>query len=724
MEEDSSADKLRQHLRANKLKYVYRDGQGNQKTLSKEDMQHLIGRVAHSMEGEQRIKVWLTSRCGLSPSRGPPIAIAFWHSLDESSLRLPDHCCLGLASAIARGKMDVKLLTYQSLTHVPPGVQVIDARPFVPHDKFEASLKSGVHVAILSDYVRLSAIAHRRDSYAWFIDCDSLWVRQPPSCATAYYGHTFGSLEGDVRGSTEARARFWMTRFLAKQSDKLFLASPFGFPRDSPVVQDMVAWFESRLEQGISIAYSDPFTHLKHLIISWGLEKACVSAQAFSPLHYASKGSSLKRGSFKQETFNQIVTESYCINNFWASSKHGGEIHERGSAKSIQVGSLWAGLCEHACPGVLKTLTLKRALPEVQTSREATLQWPFEIGQDSKSFRSMTPFVQTPLYQQYELVSELGHGTYGTVFVGRRRCQHDDPDALVAIKVVCCRTSNDITDARELFYLEKFRSSKHVIEIIDGWLSPWVYVMVLEKASVDLWQYMKTNRESMSVLLKWSLFHNIASGVSEIHAQGLMHRDLYAKNVLLFNSCTGYPTAKLTDLGLACGLSTEAETILYSQNAGALCTRAPDIFFCKGAKYSYSGLYVGASKCKYDQSADVWSIGTLLLLLDLGRYAHCPEASSSTTPGKFAKSLLQEWGMPATNLSRRLHWSFGGLGSLEGLPTKVSHNICEASMLLSTVMKMMNYDPQARATAIALVSEASKMLDVSGGSSKAPGVEA
>ena len=639
-----------------KMKYEVR-GRGFMKTLTVDEMEKVRDRRLTHAAGVDRIRKWVDDRGGLSPERGPASAVTFWHDLIGAN-KLPDHACLGIASAVSAGKLFVILLSYQALSNVPRGVTLVDPRPYLSEQKFMALLSHGVHIALLADYIRFKAIAERVASSAWFVDCDSFWFKPPPCLAECAYGHCFASLKGDVRGSHEDEERYWLQNYLKKQGDHLFLASPFGFPKDSPVVLDMVSWFEEKvlaceIADGDSIPtrvqYHDVFQYMRQRVTYWGLEGAAHDERAFSPLPYSSREKHIKEKSYSNRLFHSVVHTAYCVNNFWASCKKtGGEdAHQRGSFSLVEPGSLWEALYKHACPAAV--CSIQQVKGEAQSPGDA-IAWPLE--NENRVFPSMTPFQSTPLYRKFELTCQVGSGSHGIVFKGRRR---SDPSEYVAIKIVNCKSVTAPVDARELFYMQTLNDAQHVVRVLDGWMSPQMTVTVMELARVDLHSHMKNLAQPLPKETAIAFFQGIAKGVAEIHAKGLMHRDLHSKNVLLC-LCGPQLIAKICDLGSACSHVETQETarVGLERNVGALCIRALELYFCSDAAYDPQGNYVGPERCKYGPSIDLWSLGALLLCMDLGEDVFSPLLPEGETKvqGSSIKAGLNTVGLCVGSLRR------------------------------------------------------------------------
>ena len=687
-----------------RMKYEIRSySLGLQKTLTIDEMKCVYARRKAHMHGVQRIKGWLDARGGLSPERGPPSAVAFWYDWSGSD-HIPNHGYLGLASASAVAKLAVVLLTYQPLKNIPAGVIMQDARPYLAEDKFQALLKSGVHVAVLADYIRFKAILESAAPMTWFLDCDALWIKPPPCIAESMYGHVFASLQGDVRGSIEQKERWWLQNYLKKQGDHLFLASPFAFAKESPVLADMVTWFEDKLSgDTVTIAYTAVFQHLRTRITHWGLEEAVLPANACSPVPYSSRLKFLSKKSLGEgdELLQSIMHTSFCVNVFWASSKtgDGSDAIQRGTVDLIQEDSLWDKLYKRTCPSEYQMLKSSQHLP-ARASEVAgtTMEWPFVY--EKQMCDSMTPFHSTPLYRRFELLSAIRKGMCGAVYLGQRRGQ---PAQQVAVKVVQSKTMNHTVDTRELFFMQRMRNASNVVKAIDGWVSPWVSVIVMGVATSDLHDYLRQAQLPLLEADLDQLFGNLAGGVAEIHGAGLIHRDLHSKNVLLFHE-ENRVIAKIGDLGLACGIpGPEGLARLdLTHGVGAWVARAPEIFFCKGATYTPKGKYCGSTACVYGTPSDIWALGVLLLLLDLGRNPWYPP-DEKASEANVAMCMVQQWGMPDRDMVRRLGWSFKGLPFTGLEPRDMAQQIRKKARRLEWAIRMLCYDPTLRETAAFIV---------------------
>ena len=144
--------------------------------------------------------------------------------------------------------------TYQQIRNVPAGVCRINCEEHLDKSRFLSLLQLGVPIPLCAGYIRMKAL---RSYTGWLIDCDTLWLRSPPfSLDGPCYGHVFGSMEAGHRAFREGAPdawRRWSLDYLRQPGDKLFIATPFRLPSSSPMLHNMVAWFDNLFDQVLSL---------------------------------------------------------------------------------------------------------------------------------------------------------------------------------------------------------------------------------------------------------------------------------------------------------------------------------------------------------------------------------------------------------------------------------------------------------------------------------------
>ncbi len=464
--------------------------------------------------------------------------MAFWHNLD-GSLVLPDQCFHGLLTACRNAKLKVTLYCYQEALSVPPGIVKVDARQFLREDMFQDLLQGGLRVQHIADYIRFRAIEASGAPSALFLDCDTLWFAPPPQPGPEYFGHVFGSMRASpfYRGSKETHARHWQLHYLKSPGDMLHLSVPYIFPPSSPVLKSIIEWMDLWvLKAKPARDYNAVMEALRGLITQWGLESSCRDPVIFCPLDAKDCRAAMVSKSLKAHTVEKILSESVCVQALWQSSRMTDDdagVVARGSFANLADDSFWQQLVAVASSRArqedcLASETVKRRRhikKEADPDAELThpLPWP-EDPTWVPCGPSTVPFSQTQLHREHHLESKLGAGTYGEVF----RAKVFGKPTRVAIKIVRARSLSDLVNTAELFYLARC-SHNNVVKCLDGWLSPWYLVIVMELYKASISEYSKS---LPGRCMRGGTLHHamgqVASGLAHMHSHRIVHRDLHS----------------------------------------------------------------------------------------------------------------------------------------------------------------------------------------------------
>ncbi|XP_015763083.1 PREDICTED: dual serine/threonine and tyrosine protein kinase-like [Acropora digitifera] len=188
---------------------------------------------------------------------------------------------------------------------------------------------------------------------------------------------------------------------------------------------------------------------------------------------------------------------------------------------------------------------------------------------------------------------EVGRGQYGVVYscekwAGRQPC---------AIKSVVPPDDKHWNDlALEFFYTRSIPKHNRIVSIIGsvidysygGGTSPAV-LLVMDRLQKDLYQGIKAGLNYRGRLV---VALDVVEGIRFLHSQGLVHRDIKLKNVLLDARNRG----KITDLGFC-----KPEAMMSGSIVGTPIHMAPELF---------SG--------RYDNSVDVYAFGILFWYICAG----------------------------------------------------------------------------------------------------------
>ena len=210
------------------------------------------------------------------------------------------------------------------------------------------------------------------------------------------------------------------------------------------------------------------------------------------------------------------------------------------------------------------------------------------------------------LQQKYSFADEIGRGASGTVY----KALNLQTGGMVAIKKVALR--GESKDQLQLLQREidllKLLKNPYIVEYRESFnTADTLYIVMefIENGSLAT-IVKKFGRLSESLVSMYIL--QVVEGLSFLHEQGVVHRDIKGANILI---STG-GQVKLADFGVAAktegGLETQAGT---NSVAGTPYWMAPEIIQMSG----------------FTTSADIWSVGCTVVELVTGTppyYEHDP----------------------------------------------------------------------------------------------------
>ena len=152
-----------------------------------------------------------------------------------------------------------------------------------------------------------------------------------------------------------------MLNYLKEPGDRLYIASPLGFPPDSPVLRSWLDKIEAWVTTSRRVRYEEAFQMLTQAIRAHGLEGAIAPVNAAScmgPQERERPLQALSAGRYNDD----VIFSAMAINNFWQSSKNlDEEMSHRRAAAVPEPGSIWADVLRRALPAPTRRLRTKRS---------------------------------------------------------------------------------------------------------------------------------------------------------------------------------------------------------------------------------------------------------------------------------------------------------------------------------------------------------------------------
>ncbi|HEX6903877.1 MAG TPA: protein kinase [Thermoanaerobaculia bacterium] len=197
----------------------------------------------------------------------------------------------------------------------------------------------------------------------------------------------------------------------------------------------------------------------------------------------------------------------------------------------------------------------------------------------------------------YRLDQPLGSGGMGMVW----RAWDERLERWVALKQI--RADVTLRHGRERLWREARAAARlnhpsivHVYDIVEGTDGDWIVMELVEGRTV---RDVLREEIALSPARAVKLCHEITEGLAEAHAQGILHRDLKASNVIV----TASGRAKILDFGLAKAIPREG-----GPENQDLTISSPDVVL--GTCYAMSPEQVLGRDL--DARSDLFSLGSLL----------------------------------------------------------------------------------------------------------------
>ncbi|KAF7488553.1 Serine/threonine-protein kinase ICK [Sarcoptes scabiei] len=188
---------------------------------------------------------------------------------------------------------------------------------------------------------------------------------------------------------------------------------------------------------------------------------------------------------------------------------------------------------------------------------------------------------------RYVTLSQLGDGTYGSVFLG----QKIDTGERVAIKKMKRKyfSWEECMNLREVKSLKKL-SHPNLIKLKEVIREDNILYFVFEYMKENLYQLIKDRDKPLPDRTNRLILYQILQGLTFMHKHGFFHRDIKPENLL----CMGPDLIKIADFGLAREIRSRPP---YTDYVSTRWYRAPEVLL---------------RSTKYNSPIDIWAVGCIM----------------------------------------------------------------------------------------------------------------
>ena len=206
---------------------------------------------------------------------------------------------------------------------------------------------------------------------------------------------------------------------------------------------------------------------------------------------------------------------------------------------------------------------------------------------------------------EIDLITVVGHGTYGKVHKGR----HIKSGKVVAVKIMRVQEEEEEDLKQEIRFLQRYSDHRNIARYFGAFVkkSPsnqedelWLVMELCGSGSVT--ELIKSNKASLKESWISYICKGILNGLSYLHLNKVIHRDIKGQNVLLTDECI----IKLVDFGVSAQLD---KTLAKRRTfIGTPYWMAPEVISCEDNP-----------SATYDSRSDLWSLGITAIEMAEGK---------------------------------------------------------------------------------------------------------
>jgi len=179
----------------------------------------------------------------------------------------------------------------------------------------------------------------------------------------------------------------------------------------------------------------------------------------------------------------------------------------------------------------------------------------------------------------------LGEGGFGTVYQG---VWHDSTVAIKQLKQQSL-TEDSVAELHSEATIMSQLRNPHVLQFYGFCFDAPHFALVMEYMPEGSMYGLLHSDQALGWDARTTMGIDVGAGLSYLHQQNILHRDLKSMNVLLYQQGGEY-RCKLTDFGLS-KIKTETKTITADSGKGTLAWMAPELFGRRAVYAKASDIY-------------------------------------------------------------------------------------------------------------------------------------